>query len=91
MSGRQAVDMTGERFGRWTVIEKVPKPQFSASTSAFWRCRCDCGTEKIVSATSLRCGDSQSCGCYRTEICSARMKRINALRKRFIENGGKLD
>lgn len=28
-----------------------------------WRCKCDCGTEKIVSGGNLRSGQSQSCGC----------------------------
>jgi hypothetical protein len=29
----------------------------------YWLCRCDCGTEKIVSAGNLRSGHTQSCGC----------------------------
>lgn len=32
-----------------------------------WKCRCDCGKEKIVCGQSLRNGVSTSCGCLRNE------------------------
>lgn len=54
---RQAlIDMTGQRFGRWTVLEHAGGTR--------WLCRCDCGTEKPVSGDTLRSGRSKSCGCY---------------------------
>lgn len=34
---------------------------------AQWLCRCDCGTEKIISGKSLRSGNTFSCGCYKKE------------------------
>ena len=59
------IDLTGQRFGRLTVIEKAPsKPN---STNAHWRCLCDCGNETIVISTCLRKGESTSCGCFRSE------------------------
>ena len=57
------IDLTGQRFGMLTVIEQAPKPEGSHSTSAFWRCRCDCGNEKIISGNVLKAGKSKSCGC----------------------------
>src|SRR2546430_2154413 len=30
---------------------------------SWWRCKCDCGHVHIVRSSSLRSGDSQSCGC----------------------------
>ena len=33
----------------------------------YWKCRCDCGTEKIIRGTSLTSGNSVSCGCYALE------------------------
>lgn len=59
----KVIDLTGQRFGMLTVIERAPKPEGSHSTSAFWRCRCDCGNEKIISGNVLRAGKSKSCGC----------------------------
>lgn len=32
-----------------------------------WRCLCRCGKETIVDASSLRCGNTKSCGCLRVE------------------------
>jgi len=78
-------DLTGQRFGRWTVLERVARPQFTTSTSAFYRCLCDCGTERIICGVSLRNGDSRSCGCFRNDICRERLKRLSEERKRLKE------
>lgn len=57
------IDMTGQRFGKLTVIEKAaPKPN---AQGACWRCVCDCGNEKLVLGTALRRGENKSCGCLR--------------------------
>ncbi len=55
--------LKGLRFGRWTVLQFV-----GTEVSARWLCRCDCGTERIVSRGNL-CGKrpSRSCGCQRVE------------------------
>jgi hypothetical protein len=65
------IDITGQRFGRLTVIKRVGRKN---DGHAAWQCRCDCGTKTIVSGSSLRKGDSQSCGCLKpTVITLARM------------------
>ena len=56
--GKQAIDLTGMRFGAWTVIDKGPKTKSGSMT---WICRCDCGTVKIVTGQSLRNGGSKGC------------------------------
>lgn len=58
--------MIGKRFGRWTVVELVG--MVGKSTALAYRCRCSCGTEKIVNGQKLRNGESQSCGCFKTEM-----------------------
>jgi len=57
------IDLTGKRFGRLTVIARVG----SRKSHAIWRCRCDCGTERAVLSSNLRCGASASCGCSRSK------------------------
>ena len=52
-------DMTGERYGMLTVVERVGEK----NGYALWKCICDCGNEKIVTASSLRYGNTKSCGC----------------------------
>lgn len=59
------IDLTGKKFGRWTVLARFP----TIKGSTRWRCRCACGKEKQgVLYTSLVRGHSQSCGCLRKEM-----------------------
>jgi hypothetical protein len=60
---RCLIDLTGQRFGRWTVLCRDE----SKRKYVHWLCRCDCGTEKSVWNQSLKNGDSQSCGCYKAD------------------------
>lgn len=52
-------DLTGRRFGRWTVIA----PAQRRNRAMFWECRCDCGTVRDVRENNLKQGISKSCGC----------------------------
>ncbi len=64
---------TGQRFGRWTVLDPAARQQPCPSASQGMRaplCRCDCGTEKLVQLNALLKGISQSCGCLSREILS---------------------
>lgn len=58
-------DLTGQRFGRLTVIRFAGN---SASRHAEWECVCDCGAVKITSSNSLMRGVTQSCGCLHNEM-----------------------
>ena len=55
------INLLGQRFGRLTVIERMPN---NIRKQAVWKCRCDCGSEVIVESGHLRSGHTQSCGCY---------------------------
>src|SRR5262245_37486772 len=71
---KNLADITGERFGRWTVLAIHPERYcWKGSCAALWFCRCDCGTERIVFVESLRAGRSKSCGCLSRELASARL------------------
>lgn len=54
-------DLTGERFGRLTALEKTHKR--TRGGACIWLCRCDCGSLKEISGFSLRQGATKSCGC----------------------------
>jgi hypothetical protein len=69
------IDLTGKRFGRLLVLEKVGSDPGGA---ALWLCRCDCGIETIVKSSSLRSGQTKSCGCLRREV-SPRNQKIGTL------------
>lgn len=57
-------DLTGQRFGRLTVVEPVGINAYGVAT---WRCVCDCGNERILSAQVLTGNRTQSCGCLQKE------------------------
>ncbi len=61
----EVINLTGMRFGRWTVLGRSKEnDQYG---NARWNCRCDCGTEAVITGRLLRRGESQSCGCVRME------------------------
>jgi hypothetical protein len=60
----QTVDV-GSIFGRLIAIERMAPTK---CRQAVWRCRCECGIEKEIRASSLMSGITSSCGCLRREI-----------------------
>ena len=66
------IDLTGQRFGRLTVIERdTSRPK---NDGAFWLCKCDCGNVTSVRGKELRRGNTKSCGCLALEKLAAHNK-----------------
>lgn len=63
------IDLTGQRFGRLTVLERA----WSRKGQLFWRCKCDCGRICDVQGSSLRNGRTKSCGCLHDELAHVRL------------------
>lgn len=63
-------DITGKRFGKWLVVEKTDGKE--GVCNSVWKCRCDCGNEKLIKGINLIRGKSRSCGCLKTSICKNR-------------------
>lgn len=55
-------DLTGQQFGCWLVLRHEGRGK---GKDQRWLCRCDCGTERVVSGRSLKIGSSTNCGCQR--------------------------
>lgn len=66
-------DLTGQRFGRLVVQERLPKNDGHVS---WWLCKCDCGNVKQVRGSCLKRGDTKSCGCLSRELASERGKSL---------------
>lgn len=66
-------DISGKKFGRWTVL-CVGTPG-TKHIRIKWLCRCDCGNEKQVPSNSLKTGKSLSCGCLAKELNRKRMDK----------------
>lgn len=81
----QKTDLTGKRYGRWTVLEQAA-PGTGYTTR--WLCECDCGTVKTVDGQLLRTGKSRSCGCLRDErliqMPNSRMSKEERLRTVYL-------
>lgn len=56
------IDLTGQRFGRLTVLERAG----SNKGHALWLCQCDCGKTIIAYGNDLM-RRQKSCGCIRRE------------------------
>jgi hypothetical protein len=63
------LDLKGQKFGRLLVLEYNGK---NKSNCNMWLCKCDCGNIVSVSRHELRCGDTKSCGCIKSEVASRR-------------------
>jgi hypothetical protein len=52
------IDLTGQRFGRWTVLRRAE----SLGRHARWLCECSCGATRPIPSDDLRRGRTRDCG-----------------------------
>lgn len=64
----ELIDLTGQKFGRLTVIARSDDKRKEVR----WECRCACGNQTTVTSISLRKGTTRSCGCLRKETTARR-------------------
>jgi hypothetical protein len=82
---RFLIDLTGKKFGRWTVLYRGNSHVTpSGQSKTMWYCKCECGTERDVDAYNLMNGLTKSCGCLQKENASI------DLTKRVYDNDGNL-
>lgn len=74
---RRVRDLTGQRFGRLTVIEKTNKRH---NGQVVWKCRCDCGKIVFVDSGQLTKGRKKSCGCLYDESIKKRTNKLTGHR-----------
>lgn len=75
------IDMTGKKIGLLNVL----KEDFHDKAGVYWFCKCDCGTECIVSGIDLRRGSTKSCGCLTTK------NLVNINKKKRVSNKWNVD
>lgn len=66
ISAKNIIDLTGQVFGKLTVIEIT---DMRKNKSVVWKCRCSCGNQNFiyVDSHSLRRGNTLSCGCLKSK------------------------
>lgn len=57
--GQQPEDLSQRKFGKLLAVEAVGR--IGNSRHYFWKCRCDCGGEHIVSTQHLKTGQVKKC------------------------------
>jgi len=62
----------GKKFGRLLVVrlEGIKKRR------RLWRCRCECGRQKLVPTQMLTRKKTQSCGCLRIDELKKRVSHL---------------
>lgn len=76
-----ALDLTGKRFGKWTVLEKTELR--NTGGAVYWKCKCDCDVIRNVLSTSLNQGLTLSCGDH-SNISKGNEKIIKLLQEAEI-------
>lgn len=77
------IDLTGQRFGRLTVVAPVKKPN---NSKLYWDCVCDCGGSKVVLGSNLKTGATRSCGCLKNGKYVPIDKIVAALKFHLLED-----
>lgn len=72
----KVIDLTGQKFGRLTVICRTENVKGKAA----WKCKCSCGNKLVVSSNNLRRHNTLSCGCYHKEQTSKASKKLGMSR-----------
>jgi len=67
-----AIDLSGQTFGRLTVIRPSRRVKYSSGYATYWSCNCACGGSNEVSGCHLRSGKIASCGCAKRSSASER-------------------
>jgi hypothetical protein len=67
----KAVDLTGEVFELWTVIERLENRYENNRSYRYYKVLCVCGNTKDIRSENLTGGNSKSCGCLRSMTSQA--------------------
>lgn len=70
----KCVDLIGQRQGRLTCVEYLGlRKRKDGHNDKIWRCKCDCGNEKILTSQRFLSGKTRSCGCYKKQLIHERL------------------
>lgn len=80
-AGKQRIlTINGQRFTKLVALEPTGE---RLRAQVVWRCRCDCGAEVMVPASSLTSGNTKSCGCLHSVFPGERYGYLLVIGKSF--------
>ena len=80
---KRSVDLTGQKYGRLTVLREVEPKRFKCGKlERMWECKCDCGKIVIYTQPNIRSGNSKSCGCAKViDLKGQKFGRLTVIEK----------
>lgn len=66
------IDLTGQTFGKLTILREATKEEKEFRPGAYWICQCQCGKQIIKNGQGIRKGETTSCGCDLSQKLKAR-------------------
>lgn len=75
------IDRSGQTFGRLTLLKRVS----TGDGRSRYLCKCLCGEEKLILASSIVGGKTKSCGCLRAELTSKSRRSHGYSNKRIYK------
>jgi hypothetical protein len=83
---RPVIDISGNVYGKLTVIKRIEKPSTIKSSNAWWLCKCKCGKETSANGNDLRRGKILSCGCtHCADLSGMKFSRLTVIEKVISE------
>lgn len=76
--GSNAIDLTGQRFGRLVINSLHGRHPTRVNNPLVWSCMCDCGNAALVVSAELSAGHTVSCGCYMREVNEIHQRQFKA-------------
>lgn len=67
ISSSRTDDLTNKKFNKLQVISLWGNKFTENTNTTYWKCKCDCGNETIVSHTNLCNNLTKSCGCIKSK------------------------
>lgn len=82
--GRKFIDITGNKYGKLSVISQAEKK----SGQTRWNCICDCGNKSVAQGGALKNGSVKSCGCTYTipDLVGNKYGRLTVVSRAPTEN-----
>lgn len=74
-------DLTGQTFGQWLIVKRVPKPGDTTikKKGAYFECICSCGQIRIKYSRDLIRDASKSCGHGRAEHTAEKTRKYDPM------------
>lgn len=74
----------GQKFGKWEIIDNTPIRKDRGYY--FYKCKCQCGTERLVLNSNLKRKISTNCGCVKNNNPAHNYQGLENLSQKYYNN-----